>query len=208
MKVWPLILIVDDSATDVQIISELLNSEYRIKVARNGADALAVAEGNPLPDLILLDMIMPDMDGFEVFGKLRQSALTRGVPVVFLTAVHDAEQEVRALNLQAADYITKPYSVSVVRARIRNAMLSKSTNGDQRALTSPAMKEPLPHLGKRELEVMALIAQGMTSAEIGTQLFIAKGTVEVHRLNIMRKLGVRNIAGLVKVAIRNGLLAP
>ena len=68
--------------------------------------------------------------------------------------------------------------------------------------------EALPRLGKREMAVMTLIAEGLTSAEIATQLFIAKGTVEVHRENIMRKLGVRNIAGLVKCAIRSGLLAP
>ena len=66
----------------------------------------------------------------------------------------------------------------------------------------------MPRLGKREMAVMTLIAEGLTSAEIATQLFIAKGTVEVHRENIMRKLGVRNIAALVKCAIRSGLLAP
>jgi DNA-binding NarL/FixJ family response regulator len=217
MSYWPLILIVDDSATDVQIISEMLNSEYRVKVCSNGADALAIAQRNPVPDLVLLDIIMPGMDGFEVCNRLKQSPVTRAIPVIFLTAVADESHETRALNLRAADYITKPYSIPVARARIRNKLLQKTApempaNSD--AATASALRAQgvggthPPPLSKREAEVLERVAQGLTSAEISTQLSIAKGTVEVHRENIMRKLGVRNIAGLVRCAIRLGLLAP
>lgn len=218
MNTWPLILIVDDSSADAQSLSDMLSLEYRIKLAHNGADALEMVQRSPAPDLVLLDALMPGMDGFEVCKRLKQSAITRDIPVVFVTAVRDAAQEARALELQAADYITKPYSVDVARARIRNALWSKPkpgpaqpnghSNGGQSREGNQTAPEPLPRLGKREMEVMGLIAEGLTSAEIAAQLFIAKGTVEVHRENIMRKLGVRNIAGLVKCAVRNGLLAP
>lgn len=218
MNSWPLVLIVDDSSADAQALAALLNLEYRIKVAHNGADALEIVQRSPRPDLILLDLLMPGMGGLEVCKRLKQSAVTRDIPLVFVTAAQDASQEARALELQAADYITKPYSAAVLRARIRNALWSRSkpgtvfhnghspgnhSNGDGTPDEAPSTQ-----LGKREAEVMALIAQGLTSAEIAEQLFIAKGTVEVHRTNIMRKLGVRNIAGLVKCGIRLGLLTP
>jgi putative two-component system response regulator len=218
MNSCPLVLIVDDSFADAKSMSGLLGQEYRIKLAGNGADALEMAQRCPAPDLILLDIVMPGMDGFEVCRQLKQSVVTRDIPVVFVSALHDAAQEARAFELQAADYISKPYNTAVARARIRKALLPRfqrvaaSHNGQSTSAMSYGellpQSGPLPRLGKREMEVMALIAEGLTSAEIAAQLFIAKGTVEVHRENIMRKLGVRNIAGLVKVAVRNGMLAP
>jgi DNA-binding NarL/FixJ family response regulator len=211
----PLILIVDDSATDLQCLSEMLNADYRIKVAHNGRTAMAVASTHPPPDLILLDIVMHDMDGFSVYERLQLAPLTRDIPVVFFTAMHDAAQEARALGLRAADYITKPYAANVARVRIRNALLAKSEPAvPSSGLTHPALSHAgnacttagTPHLGKREIEVMTLIAEGLTSAEIAIQLFIAKGTVEVHRENIMRKIGVHNVAAMVKYGVRNGFL--
>ncbi len=219
MNTWPLILIVDDSSADTQNLADMLSLEYRIKLAHNGVDALDMVQRSPRPDLILLDLLIPGMDGLALCKRLKQSTTTRDIPVVFVTAVQDASQEARALELQAADYITKPFSVDVARARIRNALWSRlkshptpalpngHSNGGQSHGDLPP-PESLPRLGKREMEVMALIVEGLTSAEVAAQLFIAKGTVEVHRENIMRKLGVRNIAGLVKCAVRNGLAAP
>jgi putative two-component system response regulator len=218
MHAWPLILVVDDAPSDVQIISEILRSEFLIKVAANGTDALAIAVRNPVPDLILLDIVMPDMDGFEVFKRLRQHASTRDIPVIFVTAFHEESHELRAMDLQAADYITKPYSAPVTRARIRNKLLARLKSPGSGAATpakpgwfgrkSVAESPAGARLGKRETEVLALIAKGLTSAQIAEQLFIAKGTVEVHRENIMRKLNVHNIAGLVQCAFRNGLITP
>jgi DNA-binding NarL/FixJ family response regulator len=218
MSYWPLVLVADSSPTDVQIISEVLNSEYRFNIARNGVDALAFAARNPLPDLVLLEVHLPDMNGFEVCRCLKQSPTTRNIPVIFVTSVHDDAQEARAMDLHAADYITKPYSVAVARARIRNRLLShrelpirdRGPGTEIIALPSTGSpgQDPGMGLGKRQTEVLSLIAAGLTSAEIADQLSIAKGTVEVHRENIMRKLGVRNIAGLVKCAIRHGLLHP
>lgn len=218
MNTWPLVLIVDDSFADAQSMSGLLKPDYRIALASNGADALERAQRCPSPDLILLDVFMPGLDGFEVCQQLKRCPLTRDIPVVFVTALHDPAQEARALELQAADYISKPYSTAVARARIRKALAARFRPGNavhngtangaisEGELQTPA--NPLPRLSKRETEVMSLITEGLTSAEIAAQLFIAKGTVEVHRENIMRKLGVRNIAGLVKCAVRHGLLAP
>ncbi|MDT4332048.1 diguanylate cyclase domain-containing protein [Methylomonas sp. MED-D] len=116
----PLILIVDDTPTNIQVLAENLIGDYRIKVAASGAAALeAVASQGP-PDLILLDVMMPDMDGYEVCRHLKANPQTSRIPVIFVTALNGANDEERGLNLGALDYITKPFYLPVVKARIRN----------------------------------------------------------------------------------------
>lgn len=115
----PMILIVDDVPTNVQILAEALSSVYRIKVASNGIDALKIAQ-RERPDLILLDVMMPGMDGFEVCRQLKEDAHTHKIPVIFVTAKNANSDEELGLNLGAVDYITKPFVIPITKARIRN----------------------------------------------------------------------------------------
>lgn len=115
----PMILIVDDVPTNVKILAEALSAAYRIKVASNGADALKIAQREQ-PDLILLDVMMPGMDGFEVCRRLKADAHTDKIPVIFVTAKNAESDEEVGLNLGAVDYITKPFVIPIVKARIRN----------------------------------------------------------------------------------------
>lgn len=115
----PMILIVDDVPTNVQILAEALSPVYRIKVASNGMDALKIAQ-RKLPDLILLDVMMPRMDGFEVCRRLKADTHTHKIPVIFVTAKNADSDEELGLNLGAVDYITKPFVIPIVKARIRN----------------------------------------------------------------------------------------
>lgn len=121
----PRILIVDDSPTNVQILAEGLKADYHIKVANSGAGALRAATSSEPPDLILLDAIMPEMDGYEVCRRLTAGDATRNIPIIFVTANHNAADEERGLNLGAADYITKPFNLPIVKARVRNHILLK-----------------------------------------------------------------------------------
>jgi diguanylate cyclase (GGDEF)-like protein len=114
-----MILIVDDVPTNVQILAEALSSVYRIKVASNGTDALKIARREQ-PDLILLDVMMPEMDGFEVCRRLKTDSHTYKIPVIFVTAKDADSDEELGLNLGAVDYITKPFVIPIVKARIRN----------------------------------------------------------------------------------------
>lgn len=114
------ILIVDDERFNINVLVNILKSEYKTIVAKTGEEALRrVASENP-PDLILLDIMMPEMDGYEVCRRLKADKGTRDIPVVFVTAMGDTEDETRGLNLGAIDYITKPVSPPIVRARVRN----------------------------------------------------------------------------------------
>ena len=119
------ILIVDDSPGNLSVLSELLQTQYRVLAATSGASCLRVAGSQPRPDLILLDVMMPEMDGYEVLSRLRQSAATRDIPVVFLTAMSDAKDEEHGLQLGAADYIAKPIKPTVVLARVRTQLEAK-----------------------------------------------------------------------------------
>ena len=112
------LLIVDDVAENLDILVALLKDEYMIAAARNGKRALELAEKN-LPDLILLDIVMPDMDGYTVCHKLKERESTKNIPVIFITAVSEAMDEAKSFSLGSVDYIAKPFSPLTVKARVR-----------------------------------------------------------------------------------------
>jgi len=120
----PKILIVDDEPTNIQVLNESLKDEYDTFFALNGADALE-AEAKMLPDLILLDIMMPEINGFEVREKLLADAVLGSIPVIFVTALGMPEQETRGLELGAVDYVTKPFYPGTTRLRIRNQLQLK-----------------------------------------------------------------------------------
>lgn len=114
-----IVLIVDDTPQNLTLLGELLHPLYRVRVANSGERALRVAQNQPRPDIILLDVMMPGMDGYEVLERLRADESTRGIPVIFITAMEGSEHEERGLALGAVDYITKPINPAVVVARVK-----------------------------------------------------------------------------------------
>ena len=119
------VLVVDDVPHNVALLGTMLKERYRVKVAVNGEQALRVARMTPQPDLMLLDIMMPGMDGYEVCRQLKAETVTRDIPVIFLTARNDAEDEQQGLELGAADYIVKPFSPAIVMARVANQLAMK-----------------------------------------------------------------------------------
>ncbi len=120
------LLIVDDMPDNLVVLGELLRGAgYRVKAANSGHAALRYAAQSPQPDLILLDVMMPEMDGYEVLARLRLDPATRDLPVIFLTALGDARDEEHGLELGAVDYITKPIKPAVVLARVHTQLESK-----------------------------------------------------------------------------------
>ncbi|MDN3651788.1 two-component system response regulator [Thalassotalea ponticola] len=113
------VLVVDDNADNIDILRQILRSEYKVKAAKNGELALLIATTKPKPDLILLDVMMPGMDGYEVCRQLKANPITAAIPVIFVTAKSEEQDEQKGLSLGAVDYITKPVSVPIVRARVR-----------------------------------------------------------------------------------------
>ncbi len=147
----PTILVVDDTPENLALMSGLLRERYRVKVANSGERALRVATSDAQPDMILLDIMMPGIDGYEVCRQLKAEARTRDIPVIFLTAKSEVEDETHGLELGAVDYITKPISPPVVLARVK-AHLTLKANLDLLRHKSATLQEDLD---RRTAEVAA-----------------------------------------------------
>ena len=122
------ILIVDDTPINIGVISGALKDSYRTKVATNGEKALAIASGDDKPDLILLDVMMPGMDGYEVCRRLKANPETQSIPVIFLTGQTGTEDETKGFEVGAVDYIHKPFSEAVVKARVRTHLMLRAAH--------------------------------------------------------------------------------
>ena len=137
----PRILLVDDNTNNLQVLRETLDGlGYKLLIAKNGKSALEIVR-KAGPDLILLDIMMPDMDGYEVCRKLKAAASTQHIPVIFLTAMADAEDEAKGLSLGAVDYITKPINPELVRARVRNHLELKQYRDSLEELVKQRTRE-------------------------------------------------------------------
>jgi phosphoserine phosphatase RsbU/P len=117
------VLLVDDTPENIQIVNAILKDTYRIRIATNGPKALDLVHTDPAPDLILLDVLMPEMDGFEVCLRLKLDPVTRDIPVIFLTGATEVADETRGFEVGGVDYIHKPFSQAVVRARVHNHLM-------------------------------------------------------------------------------------
>jgi len=144
----PVVLITDDSVENLQILSELLKEDYRVKVAKNGPKALDILRSDNGIDLILLDIMMPEMDGFEVCETIKRDSAIAHIPVIFLTALNDATDETRAFRAGGADFITKPFNADVVKARIRTHL----DLANERKFTQELLHIMLPENVIRELK--------------------------------------------------------
>lgn len=121
------ILIVDDEPANLSLLTHLLRPVYQVRAANSGENALRAAASEPQPALVLLDVMMPGMDGYEVLERLRNNPVTSDIPVIFLTALADSDDEERGLQLGAIDYIVKPIKPAIVLARVRTQLEAKHT---------------------------------------------------------------------------------
>ncbi|MEJ1462864.1 MAG: response regulator [Candidatus Sedimenticola sp. (ex Thyasira tokunagai)] len=181
------VLIVDDVATNIDVIAGILSKNYEIKIATNGEKALQIAGATPVPDLILLDIMMPGMDGMEVCRRLKQDRATEGIPVIFLTAMSDANDVASGLELGAVDYITKPANPTILKARVNTHLqLSKSRDElkdqidtlvenaqlreDVERMTRHDLKNPLAAIISRSTTLLDDIRIGMVQKEEITEI--------------------------------------
>ena len=114
-----IVLVVDDVAENIDVLAGALADDYDVKIALNGEDALDIAFSKPYPDLILLDIMMPGMDGYEVCQRLKENKDTQDIPVIFVTAMDEMEDEAKGFTVGGVDYITKPIRTPIVLARVK-----------------------------------------------------------------------------------------
>lgn len=161
----PCVLIVDDTPANIQILVGLLQADHELKVATRGEQALKIAEQTPQLDLILLDVMMPEMDGYEVCRRLRAAEATRDVPVIFLTAKSEVDDIVRGFDLGASDYVVKPFRAPELLARVRTHLLVRAQqreiaekNLELREILQIVSHDVANHLGvmSMNLELLAM----------------------------------------------------
>ncbi|MCP4578107.1 MAG: response regulator [Deltaproteobacteria bacterium] len=129
------ILIVDDMPANIRILGQLLRAKYHIRIATSGEKALAIAASEKPPDLVLLDIMMPGMDGYEVCRRLKKDARLSHIPVIFITAKGEVEDETKGLEIGAVDYIVKPFSPSIIMARVKTHLELKRQRDDLAQMT-------------------------------------------------------------------------
>ncbi len=154
------VLVVDDTETNVDILVEALGSEYEVSVAMDGESALETVK-TELPDIILLDIMMPGIDGYEVCQRLKSDTKTADIPIVFLTAMTEVENKTKGFELGAVDYITKPFEVSEIKARVKTHLSLMIANKKLQHLSSQLSKYV-------SSEVIQSISEGKTDATIKT----------------------------------------
>jgi putative two-component system response regulator len=205
------ILIVDDAPQNLTVLGELLHDSYRVRVANSGERALRAALSTPRPNLILLDVMMPDMDGHTVLRRLRADAATCDIPVIFITAMSGTEDEELGLSLGAVDYITKPINPAIVLARVRTHLELKEAR-DLLANKNDWLEREVNHRMRENLLIqdlgvraLACLAEARDN-ETGHHILRTQGYVEllathlVHHDRFADALAGPRLAMVVKAA--------
>lgn len=186
MNYYETILIVDDDSTLLEQAEQILSGRYHVSLATSGAQALRYLQSGQGADLILLDILMPGMDGYETLAALRRLPGYEEVPVVYLTSVSDPESEIKGLNIGAADYITKPFYPKVLLTRVE-ARLRTGNRLDEEKLAAL----PFP-LTESEYRVAKLLVRARSNEEIGMEMNYALDTVKKLVSRVLEKLGIKS----------------
>ncbi|MGE8498738.1 MAG: response regulator [Pseudomonas sp.] len=206
------ILIVDDTPDNLALLSDALDDVgYMVLVALDGLSALSRIQRRR-PDLILLDAMMPGLDGFETCRRIKGDAATADIPVLFMTALTDSEHVVEGFEAGGIDYVTKPINTEEVLARVashlRTARILKSARAASQPVDLTLSNEPTYEtlstrfqLTEREVEVLRWVACGKTNRDIGDILGLSPRTVNKHLEHVYVKLGVETRTAAAAVAI-------
>jgi CheY-like chemotaxis protein len=195
------VLVVDDIATNIEVIAGILKQDYSVKVAINGRKALEICNGSAPPDIILLDVMMPEMDGYEVCRQLKANDKTRDIPVIFLTAKDQADDIVDGFDLGAVDYIAKPVQPTVLKARLRTHLrlnqAVRDLNRQNATLTENArLRDDIERITRHDLKnpISAIVhtAESLLEDEVST--------ATVDRLQLLRG-AARHALELVNISL-------
>ncbi len=204
------ILIVDDNPKYLQDALPMYG--YEVSVATDGVQALKmlskISSKESTYDLILLDVMMPNMNGWDTLKSIRNNEKTKHMPVIMLTAINEEQKMISGLKIGADDYITKPFVLPNLLARIE-AVLRRSIWQQTEAKShdlSFCSDEPVEPLTSREIEVLTLVARGANNHDIADELFVKEVTVKTHLNSIFKKLKVSNRTQAVLLAMQMNLI--
>ncbi|HEY9810312.1 MAG TPA: response regulator transcription factor [Halomicronema sp.] len=216
------ILIVEDEPNCQTILAMYLESQgYLVQCADSGRQALLIFDDDP-PDLVISDVMMPDMDGFEFCRRLRASRTGKLVPFIFLSGQSDIESKVEGHSIGADDYLIKPFQPAEMLAKVRAQLershrihseilrLLQQSAPKEKIVEKPPIEQVLPELPLTPAEVRVFweVIQGYTNKQISERLFISPRTVQAHLSSIFSKLQIENRSQVVRFALERGYKPP
>ena len=206
------LLLIDDDPNLILLVQDYLEFQgYQVAIADNGKEALEQLE-EEIPDLIICDIMMPEMDGYELVEKIREDRRISWIPVIFLSAKGQATDRVKGLNTGADVYLIKPFEpeelVAQVESSLRQANRFLERNQSNSALGEEGEKIEVPEgvtLTRTETKVVQFVAQGLANREISEKLNVSQRTVESHVSNMLNKTRLHNRTELARWAIQSHL---
>jgi len=162
------VLVVDDAPSNIQVVNSILKESYKIRIATNGAKALELVKIDPPPDLILLDVMMPGIDGYEVCSRLKTDPETKDIPVIFLTGQTESADETRGFDVGAVDYIHKPFSPAVVQARVLTHLTLRGIR-EQLALQLLAIQKEMETAKQIQLSILPHVIPQINGLDIAAR---------------------------------------
>ncbi len=200
------ILLVDDNPKFLEDVLPFYG--YEVKCAHDGVECLEILNSNELFDLVLLDIMMPKMDGWETLKNIRKTPICKDIPVIMLTAVNEDQKMVTGLKIGADDYIVKPFVLPNLLARIEAVLRRSRTtqNKSQKSNVTINQINQFNSLTRREKDVLLLVTQGENNKSIAEKLVVSEITVKSHLNNIFKKLNVSNRTQAVLLAMQMNLV--
>ncbi|WP_261816884.1 HD-GYP domain-containing protein [Vibrio gallicus] len=207
----PLLLIADDTPENIDVLAGILKEQYQIRVATNGSIALKLAQLDPKPDLILLDIMMPDMDGFEVCRQLKLLQKTQNIPIIFVTARMTTQDEIKGFELGAVDYITKPIVPTVAKRRIQTQVQLSN----QKQALYLQVQEKTQEINQSKLELLERLGRAAEYKDNETGLHVKRMSNYAYHLakacgfsdedaDVLREVAPMHDLG--KIGIPDGIL--
>jgi DNA-binding NarL/FixJ family response regulator len=203
------LLLIDDDPNLIMLVKDYLEFRgYEVVTAENGREALEVLE-NDIPDLIICDVMMPEMDGYSFVENVRQDPRTNWIPVLFLSAKGQSQDKVKGLNTGADVYMVKPFEPEELVAQVESSLKQAdrlAKHKDRGAENRPTIQVPFDvELTPTELKVVQYVARGMANREIAADLNVSQRTIESHVSNMLGKTGLHNRTELARWAIENNM---
>ena len=200
------ILLVDDNPKFLEDVLPFYG--YEVKCAHDGFECLEILNSDELFDLVLLDIMMPKMDGWETLKNIRKTPICKDIPVIMLTAVNEDQKMVTGLKIGADDYIVKPFVLPNLLARIEAVLRRSRTiqNKSQKSNVTINQINQFNSLTRREKDVLLLVTQGENNKSIAEKLVVSEITVKSHLNNIFKKLNISSRTQAVLLAMQMNLV--
>ncbi|MCU0526621.1 MAG: response regulator transcription factor [Elainella sp. Prado103] len=203
------LLLIDDDPNLILLVKDYLEFRgYQVITAENGQEALEVLE-QEMPDMIICDVMMPQMDGYSLVEHVRKNPRTSWIPVLFLSAKGQSQDRVKGLNTGADVYMVKPFEPEELVAQVESSLKQASRliqRQDKTSEAAPKIQVPFDvELTPTELRVVQFVARGMANREIAEELNVSQRTIESHVSNMLGKTGLHNRTELARWAIENSM---